>query len=84
VPADLAGSWTRIGARLLDYPFVHMGLLALSAALDLSLGFPDGGGYALTVLAVLVVYETSFSTAGARRSPSSCSASRSSGPTGHR
>jgi uncharacterized RDD family membrane protein YckC len=60
VPADLAGSWTRVGARLLDYLFVHLGLLAVSAVLDLSLGFPDGGGYALTVLAVLVVYEIAF------------------------
>jgi uncharacterized RDD family membrane protein YckC len=60
VPADLAGAWTRVGARLLDYLFVHLGLLAVSAVLDLSLGFPDDGGYALTVLAVLVVYETAF------------------------
>jgi hypothetical protein len=60
VPADLAGAWTRVGARLLDYLFVHPGLLAVSAVLDLSLGFPDDGGYALTVLAVLVVYETAF------------------------
>jgi uncharacterized RDD family membrane protein YckC len=52
--ADLAGVWPRVGARLLDGLLVNLVLLALGVAWQL----PDGTGYWLLPVVLLVVSET--------------------------
>jgi uncharacterized RDD family membrane protein YckC len=53
-PPDLARVWPRIGARVLDAVLVGIVMAVLSAAVPL----PDGAGYTLVLVVVMVGYET--------------------------